>query len=563
MSKTIRNVKRKFSRMERGQVLVIVALAAVGIIAIVGLVMDVGLLFIGNARLRRAVDAAAISAALQYRQGFDTVSLTSAANEFLQLNGFSAATATVDDCITQPLDTTLCTTPPRKLVRVYAKTDIKLAFLPVIGINSITISATATSETASLDVVLVIDRSESMTYDAKTKDATTGDYIDPMRDPYYCNTPSVNGLSNAARTYTSTVYNSVTHSYPTYVLTSACKPFFSVIGAAIDFTDILLFPYDQMSIVTFDKDAVANLALGADCPNPNNCTANSMVIPTLENLTVFQGGATTGDPNGANSLFNGAGSAAPARCYDNRAISAMNCSPPICMDSPVWTPSPPNTTPYTNYKGLEGAGQDACPGVFTNYVYPPDPSHYTTTNIGAGLKMAGDELASDSRQDVLWVVILLTDGVPNAGYSSDTTPIYYCPSSTWGNMPALPVCDNGDAADDWTKSTRPLSTDAAYDALSYAFNQADYVGLPYNATTGGGGQDALIYTIGLGSELINYKIASFTDPVTGNANEGLGTIFLNYAAMVGRGQYYPAPSATQLDTIFREIGSNIAVRLAK
>jgi hypothetical protein len=553
--------------------------------------MDVGLIFIGNARLRRAVDAAAISAALQYRQGFDTTSLTNAADEFLQLNGFSSATAKVDDCITQPADTTLCTTPPRKLVRVYATTPINLAFLPVIGVNSIIISATATSETASLDVVLVIDRSESMTYDAKTKDATTGDYIDPMRDPYYCNTPSVNGLSNAVRTYTSTVYNSVTHSYPTYVLTSACKPFFSVIGAAIDFTDILLFPYDQMSIVTFDKDAgvvqtdpitgkstrVPNLALGADCPDPNNCTANNVVIPALENLTVFQGGATTGDPNGANSIFNGAGSAAPARCYDNRAVKAMNCSPAICMDSPVWTPSPPNTTPYTNYKGLLGAGEDACPSVNPTFNPPADPSHYTTTNIGAGLKMAGDQLASDTRQDVLWVVILLTDGVPNAGYSDTAIdpntllPLTFCPSSTWGNIsPNLPVCDNGNVALDWnngittgTTRTRPLSTNSAYDALSYAFDQADYVGLPYNATTGAGGQDALVYTIGLGTELTNYKIASFTDPVTGNVNEGLGTIFLNYAAMVGRGQYFPAPTATQLNTIFREIGSNIAVRLAK
>ena len=54
MSKIIRNTKKRFSRMERGQVLVIVAVAAIGIIAIIGLVMDVGLMFIGNARLRRA-----------------------------------------------------------------------------------------------------------------------------------------------------------------------------------------------------------------------------------------------------------------------------------------------------------------------------------------------------------------------------------------------------------------------------------------------------------------------------------------------------------------------------
>ena len=87
MPKIIRNVKHKISRMERGQVLVVVALAAIGIIAVIGLSIDVGIVFIGNARLRRAVDAAALSAALQYRQNSNIGQLRAAANEFLILNG--------------------------------------------------------------------------------------------------------------------------------------------------------------------------------------------------------------------------------------------------------------------------------------------------------------------------------------------------------------------------------------------------------------------------------------------------------------------------------------------
>ena len=69
-------------------------------------------------------------------------------------------------------DPELCRDPatgdilPRKLVRVRSKATIGLAFLPVLGIKSVPITAEATSETASLDLVLVIDTSESMTFDA-------------------------------------------------------------------------------------------------------------------------------------------------------------------------------------------------------------------------------------------------------------------------------------------------------------------------------------------------------------------------------------------------------------
>jgi hypothetical protein len=176
---------------------------------------------------------------------------------------------------------------------------------------------------------------------------------------------------------------------------------------------------------------------------------------------------------------------------------------------------------------------------------------------------------------VLWVVILLTDGVPNAGYSDDNQS-YYCPSTTWG---LSTPCNNQDAKDDWVKSTRPASTDLDpimypsstgtppyYDALAYAFDEADFVGLPFDSTTNTGGQGALIYTIGLGPQVDSNPVTGFTDTVFDKGKTvsgGLGAVFLQYASKVGRGLYYYAPNGSQLDTIFREIGGNIATRLAK
>ena len=258
MSKIIRKFKKKFARMERGQVLVIVAAAAIGVIAMIGLVMDVGLMFIGNARLRRAVDAAALASALQYREGYSLGSLTDAANELLVINGFTNPSSTIYTCnsYAPPADMDCALTSQRKLVEVHSTADVKLAFLPVIGIDSVPISATAISETASLDVVLVIDRSESMTYtDAAGNTLTVGD---PMRDPFYCNQAALYSLP-------ATDSKGNTH-------ISGCHPFFEVISSAIDFTDILFFPYDQMSIVTFDKDP------GVPKDASHNCLPANLVL---------------------------------------------------------------------------------------------------------------------------------------------------------------------------------------------------------------------------------------------------------------------------------------------
>ncbi|MGD0750638.1 MAG: vWA domain-containing protein [Anaerolineales bacterium] len=527
MAKIVRNVKTKFSRMERGQVLVLVAAAAVGIIAIIGLSIDVGLMFIGNARLRRAVDSAALSAALQYRENASTTQanllniLTNSANEFMVLNGFTNPVTHVYDCYNSPPDltTTLCTTPnPRKLVEVTATVDIPLAFLTVIGINSVPVSATAISEAASVDVVLVIDRSESMTYGP--------DYLhpyapgDPMSDPFYCNGIPGTGVDSGD--------------------IGSCQPFDQVINAAAAFTKILVPSYDLASVVTFDKEPTVVLPLLAG-------NDPSTVASTLRNLTVFQGvDAYQGASSNATDDY---------RCYD---FSNDQCAGPgsdICTTTPILGSG-------SNYQGLIGRNQDSCPSVNPHFINPPDSSHYTTTNIGGGLELAGNQLASDKRQDVLWVVILLTDGVPNAGHNDDAT-IYFCPQDTWS---LLPRCNHGDPnpAD---RLKAPVNGPFAleYDASDYAYDMADFVGLPYPK-----GQNALLYTIGLGPEVDNYAQPGYVDPNNTDLtdyplskNEGLGRIFLNYAAAAGRGSAFYAAQPSDLDKIFTLIGSNIATRISQ
>ena len=166
------------------------------------------------------------SAPYSIREGYTTTDLDRSAQEFLILNGIHDPHATVDTCST---DATLCTNPQRKLVRVVARATAPLAFLPVIGIDSAPIGAMAVSETASVDVVLVFDRSESMTYDAAVGNS--------MRDPSVCNASSASPQG--------------------YV--GDCEPFNTVKDAAISFVnyiahsiirlclDLLMFEHVQYS----------------------------------------------------------------------------------------------------------------------------------------------------------------------------------------------------------------------------------------------------------------------------------------------------------------------------
>jgi hypothetical protein len=266
MSKLIRGAKSKLVRMESGQVLVVVALSIVILIAIVGLAMDVGVMFIENARLRRAVDAAALAAALQYREGFVMPELDNSATEFLRLNGINDAEAIVQICGGPEGHSAadLCTTPARKLVRVRARGTVHLAFLSVVGIDTAPISAEAISETASVDVVLLIDVSESMSLD--------GAEIDPT----ICNKDSIT-LDMDAKTPGGVYYE------------GTCQPLLDVKRAAVQFVKQLYFPYDQVAVITFAKSATRILPLNADF---------NYIIDQIAGLQVYEGEGIcpTGDP---------------------------------------------------------------------------------------------------------------------------------------------------------------------------------------------------------------------------------------------------------------------------
>jgi hypothetical protein len=259
---------------QRGQALILLALAFIGLAAFAGLAIDAGILFSHIGHLRRAVDAASLAAAGQFREGRSAAELSAMALQVIELNGLDATSALAKVCDrTDPTsvynDSSLCPgekNPPddplpepyRKFVRVQAELPVDFAFLPIIGWDSVIIQANAISEAASVDVMLAIDTSESMAYDGETE---------ALRDPDVCNP------------------------------TDECRPFQEVRANAKLLVDRTYFPYDRVGLVTFDREASLLLALEDGTNQPD-------VEAALDAMQVYKFPGCPGfppDPRGCTS----------------------------------------------------------------------------------------------------------------------------------------------------------------------------------------------------------------------------------------------------------------------
>ncbi|MCC6298511.1 MAG: Tad domain-containing protein [Anaerolineales bacterium] len=511
-------MKLPFSKLrtaDRGQAILIIALAMVGLVAFVGMMTDGGVVFIEYGKLKRGIDAAAIASAQQFRAGFAGADLAEAAQNFLILNESAADSIIVyrckddisgtDDDLTAPdgtvHDPDLCTEPKRKLVRVYAERWVEFGFLRVVGLDGMNIEADSVGEAASIDLVLVIDTSSSMSYQ------TGGDPNKPdsaLDDPSVCN----------------------------YSATDPCLPLDDVKTVADDFMDTMFFPYDRVSVVAFTqqedydndgiitRDHVTVLPLSAD---------ESAVRAAIASLNVFE----------------------PPPCNLPDAPAQASPAAGLCLNYDSVTGA---------FKGTEcplyrnGADLIHASGDEVN-----DPSSCNSSNIGGALLRAASEFTRNpSRPDAFWVVIMLAGGPANATDSTDDFIFGYCPTTTWNSL-TNPFCRDAD------NDTRHGDGNTEYDADDYARDMGDFVADPVD------GQGVSIFTIGLGNLIRN---APKGDPdsaevlltyIAQNAgddedNNGDGKPD-DYTA--NHGFYSYADNTLNLPAIFKSIANNIFTRIAK
>jgi len=255
---------------ESGQAIILIVFVFIGLLAAVGIVVDLGRYLITQTQLRRAADAASLAGSAQFRLTASVTvaevygNINAAARDTLRVMNISTATlasgVSVTTCIgdgatPQTIDGSLCTTPPTKKVKVIINQDLPLIFLSLIGWRTVSLTAEATTEAAAVDVALLIDISDSMASDT----CGVGDYP--------C------------------VYDCDTDVSP---LNTSCYPFYKVKEAAVAFLNFLSPGYDRVTVIPFGFQAGYCINLGdvwPDCATSaydpiSNPTGKYLKLPT-------------------------------------------------------------------------------------------------------------------------------------------------------------------------------------------------------------------------------------------------------------------------------------------
>jgi hypothetical protein len=131
---------------------VVVTAALVGVMGVIGLGLDAGLLYLAHSRLQTATDSAALagSLALPYDPEIANGRVVDAVNDYLNHNYPPAEAVSI--------------TPggETRSVKVVAKAEVDMRFLGILGIESRTVRAEALAGFNNLEIVFVIDNSGSM-----------------------------------------------------------------------------------------------------------------------------------------------------------------------------------------------------------------------------------------------------------------------------------------------------------------------------------------------------------------------------------------------------------------
>ncbi|GEM_PF-3769614 len=143
-------VARRWTAGNRGQAMILLAVSFVGLLAAMGLAVDGGALFMARIRLSRAVDAAALAAALKLPDccGSSTTTYTNALS-YLQAN---ESTATIESL----------SSPNPGQAQLTGCADASTVFMRIVGITTTHLCATATAGFGAIDLMIAIDDTGSM-----------------------------------------------------------------------------------------------------------------------------------------------------------------------------------------------------------------------------------------------------------------------------------------------------------------------------------------------------------------------------------------------------------------
>ncbi len=226
------SIKKNPNEKNRGQIIIILALAMIGLLAAIGLAIDAVVLYTAKQTFQRSLDAAVLAGS---RKLPDQTVAEEAVYEMMRLYGYDF------DPASNPLTISFPTySPPRKVIGVEGTIKTEFFFLPIVGWESVDLTVSGEAESAPLDVYLILDNSASMTYDtvAPSSCHCSGD-------------PGSNSCIVCRARYCNNNNN--------------CDPLDTkVVVAAKYFIDLLSSDYDRVGVVIYDWDGAHVISLTDD-----------------------------------------------------------------------------------------------------------------------------------------------------------------------------------------------------------------------------------------------------------------------------------------------------------
>lgn len=471
-----------------GQAMVIFAVTLLAMLLFVGLALDAGSLYVSYGQLKRAVDAAAVAAANDFKRGESLSRMELAAREVLSLHNVDIGGTDVhvyicdaydihgnpnpdgirdaylqttvpefyNKCPVTSAESPTSTQSPRKMVWVQATYRSPLYFLRLIGFDNVPLTTSATAEAAPIDLVIVIDVSESMSLNTTSPAYVPGNY-----DPSTCNFWDDPATADHA----------LTPRPPEDA--GACKPLSDAKIAAKALVDTLYQGYDQVGVITFDRYArvmsIPNRAgVGVDLSDDLNA-----VKDVVDTILVYDDAPTvklwpfwTSNPRGGPlyNMVNFEDRDGNGEDADNGSGGGVRpCNPSVPADQPPnccivkpnrWDDSPVWDTLYHwggipcdddgkldsldwNSDGIWAqTDDDASASWLGTHVYVGEPAPVLSdrsTCTGCGIREATNVLRRSARSGSVWIMIFLTDGNVNLSdtwYTStsidDNFPIGFC-----------------------------------------------------------------------------------------------------------------------------------------
>jgi hypothetical protein len=560
---------RKAAKRENGQSLVILAISFLALLAFIGLVTDAGSLYVTYTQLKRAVDAASVAAANNMKistpgEAYEVrkQKVTGAAREMLSLHNITnLASLEVYLCEDsgKPSDfADMCPSSgetPRKLVYVRAEQNAPVYFLHLFGIQSVPFGTSSVGEAASVDLVLVLDTSESMASDI---DCGSDNSCTPGYDPNNFNPAACNAANN-------------------------CYPLRQAKDAAKILISRLLPGNDRVAIVHYDFSAYHVFGLNGDIGNAMSAVDTIQVHDDAPAALLEWSKIS---PNGGYRTFN-------PIFPDDRDGDGEDADPGAeCTDEIDYRTGAPGKDLWDDDTGEPCDADDILDaydwngdGDYSNdndlAPAEPDKVSQLSTCIGCGVRLATQVLREGGRPDSVWVMVFLSDGIANLSDTHVSNPDIpaafhygFCGSdpatSFWASYCIDKNTGYGDGRyciDDPSSECPPDTTSTTdsgpYSVEDYAYDMIDEAALLTSSNEDEPlGEDMVIYAVGLDAARVGADVLRYmanlgedgdrdTDPCEG------------VAPTHNCGNYYYAPTGAYLDQIFESIASRIFTKISR